>query len=72
MDEADKLMSDKLQSQVQAVFNKLPKTIQCIAFSATFTEELVADLSMFMKSPQQIRLTEGVPTLKGTETIDNK
>ncbi|KAG1320421.1 hypothetical protein G6F62_011342 [Rhizopus arrhizus] len=64
MDEADKLMSDKLQSQVQAVFNKLPKTIQCIAFSATFTEELVADLSMFMKSPQQIRLTEGVPTLK--------
>lgn len=70
LDEADKLMSSTFQPQISYIFNKLKhhKVFhQTIAFSATFTDDLLLSLSRFLKSPQTIRLTEGVPTLFGKD-----
>ncbi|KAI8891125.1 DEAD-domain-containing protein [Backusella circina FSU 941] len=70
LDEADKLMSDVFKPQVEFIFKKLTLTKQCIAFSATFTDELLNSLFTFMKDPQTIRLTQGVPTLhESTDTV---
>lgn len=69
LDEADKLMSDTFQPQIAYIFEKLKQHKvfhQSISFSATFTDDLLLSLSRFLKSPQTIRLTEGVPTLNGT------
>ncbi|OAD72839.1 hypothetical protein PHYBLDRAFT_113448 [Phycomyces blakesleeanus NRRL 1555(-)] len=63
LDEADKLMSEAFQPQINFIFRKLPATKQCIAFSATFTDNLLESLGTLMKSPQKVRLTETVPTL---------
>jgi ATP-dependent RNA helicase DDX20 len=65
LDEADKLMSDTFRPQIQYIFSKLKHQHQTIAFSATFTEALMDQLNTFLKDPQIIRLTEGVPTLNG-------
>jgi ATP-dependent RNA helicase DDX20 len=66
LDEADKLMSDTFRPQIQSIFDKLKKTThQTIAFSATFTETLMDQLNSFLKNPQIVRLTDGVPTLNG-------
>lgn len=65
LDEADKLLTKEFTPQTEKIFSHLPKSIQHIAFSATFTDQLLNDLNAFMNSPQQIRLTEGVPTLDG-------
>ncbi|KAI8378046.1 P-loop containing nucleoside triphosphate hydrolase protein [Radiomyces spectabilis] len=64
MDEADKLMADIFKPQIQYIYQRLPTTKQCIAFSATFTDELLESLNGFMKSPQIVRLTTLVPTLE--------
>ncbi|KAI7895903.1 P-loop containing nucleoside triphosphate hydrolase protein [Mucor mucedo] len=66
LDEADKLMSTTFQPQIAYIFKKLKQhkvLHQSITFSATFTDDLLLSLSRFLKSPQTIRLTEGVPTL---------
>lgn len=68
LDEADKMMSSTFRPQVQYIFSKLKQSrqlFQCVAFSATFTDELMNDLLSFMKEPRVIRLTDGVPTLNG-------
>lgn len=68
LDEADKLMSDTFRPQVQYIFDKLKKTAhhhQTIAFSATFTDALMDQLNAFLKDPQIVKLTDGVPTLNG-------
>ncbi|KAI8380812.1 P-loop containing nucleoside triphosphate hydrolase protein [Blakeslea trispora] len=65
LDEADKMMSDTFQPQVDYILRKLKqKVYQSIAFSATFTEELMQSLSKYLKNPQTVRLTDGVPTLQ--------
>ncbi|KAI9467977.1 MAG: P-loop containing nucleoside triphosphate hydrolase protein [Benjaminiella poitrasii] len=69
LDEADKLMSDSFLPQVEYIVSnakgkkKTKKTIQTVAFSATFNEPLLKALSGFMREPQIVRLTDGVPTL---------
>ncbi|EPB89423.1 hypothetical protein HMPREF1544_03792 [Mucor circinelloides 1006PhL] len=64
LDEADKLMSETFYPQIDYIFSKLKSTVfQVVAFSATFTEELLKLLSKFLKDPQTVRLTDGVPTL---------
>lgn len=66
LDEADKLMSDTFLPQIEFIFKKLKKSSphhQTVTFSATFTDSLLGSLSKFLKSPQTIRLTEGVPVL---------
>lgn len=71
LDEADKLLSDHFLPQLTWIYNKLKQQKvfhQSITFSATFTDELLALLSKFLKSPQIVRLTDGVPTLNGKVT----
>ncbi|KAG0166501.1 DEAD (Asp-Glu-Ala-Asp) box polypeptide 20 [Apophysomyces sp. BC1015] len=63
MDEADRLMSDSFLPQIRFIHKKLPNSKQCVAFSATFSDELLGSLGTFMKSPQTVRLTDAVPTL---------
>lgn len=66
LDEADKLMSDTFEPQINYIFQKLKKVFhQSITFSATFTDDLLLSLQKFLKSPQIIRLTDGLPTLNG-------
>lgn len=68
LDEADKLMSNTFLPQIAYIFDKLKQHKvfhQTITFSATFTDDLLLSLSKFVKSPQTIRLTDGVPTLNG-------
>ncbi|KAI9269794.1 P-loop containing nucleoside triphosphate hydrolase protein [Sporodiniella umbellata] len=64
LDEADKLIEARMEPQIAAIYSYLPKTIQCVAFSATFSEHLLEALNVFMNTPERICLTEGVPTLE--------
>ncbi|KAI8138855.1 P-loop containing nucleoside triphosphate hydrolase protein [Fennellomyces sp. T-0311] len=64
MDEADKLMSEVFGQQVQYINGKLPKKKQTLAFSATFTDELLGLLQTFMHEPHIVRLTTDVPELQ--------
>lgn len=73
MDEADKMMSDTFRPQVDYIFSKIQrknKVIQSVAFSATFTDELLKDLSGFLKDPRIVKLTDGMPTLNGKKLRD--
>ncbi|GAN04193.1 DEAD box polypeptide 20 [Mucor ambiguus] len=80
LDEADKLMSDTFYPQIDYIFSKMKSTVfQVVAFSATFTDELLQLVSKFLKNPQTVCLTDGVPTLNevqqyyiNTSTSDNE
>ncbi|CAO3656342.1 unnamed protein product [Mucor fragilis] len=64
LDEADKLMSETFYPQIDYIFSKMKSTVfQVVAFSATFTDELLKLVSKFLKDPQTVCLTDGVPTL---------
>ncbi|KAI7899691.1 P-loop containing nucleoside triphosphate hydrolase protein [Cokeromyces recurvatus] len=65
LDEADKLMSDTFFPQVEYIISNVKgkKTLQTVAFSATFHDSLLQTLSGFMKEPQIVKLTDGIPTL---------
>ena len=47
--------------------NKLPKKKQTLAFSATFTEDLLDSFQNMMCQPQIVRLTTDVPELEGNK-----
>lgn len=49
------------------IHGKLPKGKQCMAFSATFTEELLGLLQNVTSNPQVVRLTTDIPELEGEE-----
>ncbi|SAM01075.1 hypothetical protein [Absidia glauca] len=55
LDEADKLMY---------IYGKLGVNKQSVAFSATFTDELLASLDDFVHQPQIVKLTQDLPTLE--------
>ncbi|KAI7883233.1 P-loop containing nucleoside triphosphate hydrolase protein, partial [Lichtheimia hyalospora FSU 10163] len=57
LDEADRLMSETFTKQIQYVYRRLPKRKQCIAFSATFSDDLLKLLDTLMDKPQTVRLT---------------
>ncbi|KAI8644997.1 P-loop containing nucleoside triphosphate hydrolase protein [Parasitella parasitica] len=64
LDEADKLMSETFHPQIDYIFSKMKSTVfQVVAFSATFTDGLLDVMSKYLKNPQTVRLTDGVPTL---------
>ena len=65
LDEADKLMSETFMPQISFISKKLKSTHQTIAFSATFTDELMVLLNQFLKTPQVVQLIDGVPVLHG-------
>ncbi|KAI8084560.1 P-loop containing nucleoside triphosphate hydrolase protein [Halteromyces radiatus] len=70
MDEADKLMSDTFRQQIKYIYQKLSINKQVVAFSATFTDELLASLNDFVKEPHIVKLTHDLPTLEDSNTND--
>ncbi|GAX76322.1 hypothetical protein CEUSTIGMA_g3768.t1 [Chlamydomonas eustigma] len=65
LDEADTLLSDAFYSDVTWVYDQLPKKKQVLAFSATYTPELLADLEPLMKRPQHVMLCSESTSLEG-------
>ncbi|KAI8070439.1 P-loop containing nucleoside triphosphate hydrolase protein [Gongronella butleri] len=63
MDEADKLMSDVFCPQIKYIYRHLPSKKQSVAFSATFTDELMDSLKEFVIQPHIVKMTNAVPTL---------
>lgn len=47
------------------IYGKLPINKQSVAFSATFTDELLDSLNDFVKDPHIVKLTYDLPTLEG-------
>ncbi|KAI9253364.1 P-loop containing nucleoside triphosphate hydrolase protein [Phascolomyces articulosus] len=72
LDEADKLMSEVFGQQIQYINNQLPKKKQTLAFSATFTQELLDSFQNMMNQPQIVRLTTEVPELEEVQQYCKK
>ncbi|CAO3643058.1 unnamed protein product [Cunninghamella blakesleeana] len=64
LDEADKLMTEAFKDQINYIYKKLPVNKQTVAFSATFTDELLGSLNQFVRSPQIVKLTYDTPILE--------
>lgn len=56
LDEADTLLGESFYTDVTWVYDQLGKRKQVMAFSATYTEELLADVEPLMKRPQRVML----------------
>lgn len=55
LDEADQLLSEGFYADTAWLLQQLPKRKQVLAFSATYTPELLADLEPLMRRPQKVR-----------------
>jgi superfamily II DNA/RNA helicase len=55
LDEADQLLSEGFYADTAWLLQQLPKRKQVLAFSATYTPELLADLEPLMKRPQKVQ-----------------
>lgn len=53
-DEADKLMEQSFQNDINYIYSKLPKRKQVLTLSATYTEELRKFLENYMQSPTHL------------------
>lgn len=67
LDEADKLMCDTFQSDIDAICRHLPAKRQCLAVSATFDYGLDRLLSKYMKSPIGVTPHKDAPILLGVK-----
>ncbi|XP_011301534.1 ATP-dependent RNA helicase DBP4-like isoform X2 [Fopius arisanus] len=65
LDEADKLMDQSFQSDVNYIFAKLPRNKQFLSSSATYPGDLELFLSTYMISPVLLTPDAGGPVLKG-------
>lgn len=65
LDEADKLMDETFQNDINEIFSKLPTRKQLIAASATYTDDLKAFLANYMVSPTQVTSENETPLLLG-------
>jgi ATP-dependent RNA helicase DDX20 len=54
LDEADQLLSDGFYADTAWLLQQLPKRKQVLAFSATYTHELLGDLEPLMRRPQKV------------------
>jgi ATP-dependent RNA helicase DDX20 len=54
LDEADQLLSEGFYADTAWLLQQLPKRKQVLAFSATYTAELLADLEPLMRRPQKV------------------
>ncbi|CAO3598445.1 unnamed protein product [Absidia cylindrospora] len=57
-------MSDAFRQQIKYIYGKLPINKQSVAFSATFTDDLLLSLNDFVKDPHIVKLTYDLPTLE--------
>ncbi|KAI9301574.1 P-loop containing nucleoside triphosphate hydrolase protein [Cunninghamella echinulata] len=64
LDEADKLMTEAFKDQINYIYKKLPVNKQTVAFSATFTNELMDSLNQYVNHPQIVKLTYDTPILE--------
>lgn len=55
LDEADQLLGEGFYADTAWLLQQLPKRRQVLAFSATYTPELLADLEPLMRRPQKVR-----------------
>lgn len=56
LDEADKLLEESFQSQINAIYSMLPTNKQMIAASATYPKELAEFVTVYMRDPTFVRL----------------
>ncbi|GAB6019319.1 DEAD (Asp-Glu-Ala-Asp) box polypeptide 20 [Chamberlinius hualienensis] len=72
LDEADKLLEESFQKDINWIYHHLPSTKQMIALSATYPEELAQFLTRYMQSPVFIRLNAKNPALLGIKQFYRK
>ncbi|XP_071960533.1 probable ATP-dependent RNA helicase DDX20 [Antedon mediterranea] len=65
LDEADKLLDDKFQSQINWIYNELPYSKQIVAASATYPEYLAQHLTTYMRDATFVRLNPKEIALHG-------
>ncbi|XP_071784102.1 uncharacterized protein [Asterias amurensis] len=65
LDEADKLLDEKFQDQINWIYNRLPVSKQMLALSATYPEALAKSLTTYMRDPTFVRLNPRNLALKG-------
>jgi ATP-dependent RNA helicase DDX20 len=64
-DEADKLFEEVFRPQIAAIYSALPERKQFLAFSATYTNELLQEIASLMRDPQYVLLSSDSPSLQG-------
>ncbi|XP_072180102.1 uncharacterized protein [Diadema setosum] len=69
LDEADKLLDDTFQEQVNWVYNHLPENKQMLALSATYPEYLAKHLTKYMRDPTFVRLNPKDLALRGIKQL---
>lgn len=72
LDEADKLLEENFQNDINWIYHKLPSSKQILAFSATYPEALAQLLATYMQSPTFIRLNAKNPALYGIKQFYEK
>ncbi|XP_050413672.1 probable ATP-dependent RNA helicase DDX20 [Patella vulgata] len=65
LDEADKLLEESFQDQINWIYSTLPENKQILALSATYPEYLANHLTAYMRNPTFIRLNISDPALLG-------
>ncbi|EFA00789.1 probable ATP-dependent RNA helicase DDX20 [Tribolium castaneum] len=65
LDEADKLMEESFQSDINEIYNSLPPRKQMIVSSATYPQELDTFLANYMQSPTHVTSENETPLLLG-------
>ncbi|KAL5013158.1 hypothetical protein ScPMuIL_007428 [Solemya velum] len=65
LDEADKLLEESFQDQINWIYSSLPDNKQMLALSATYPEYLARHLTMYMRNPTFLRLNVTDPALLG-------
>ncbi|CAB3996574.1 probable ATP-dependent RNA helicase DDX20 [Paramuricea clavata] len=65
LDEADKLLDENFQEQINWIYSTLPTSKQMLALSATYPDHLAERLKNYMKDPTFVRLNAADPALEG-------
>ncbi|XP_060079184.1 probable ATP-dependent RNA helicase ddx20 [Ylistrum balloti] len=65
LDEADKLLEEGFQEQINWIYSSLPENKQMLALSATYPEYLALHLTAYMRNPTFLRLNISDPALLG-------
>ncbi|PAA81631.1 hypothetical protein BOX15_Mlig020686g1 [Macrostomum lignano] len=59
LDEADALLNESFQQDINCIYWKLPQNKQVLALSATYPDSMAQQLSMYMRDPTLVRLSGG-------------
>ena len=67
LDEADQLYSESLKESVQFLVSSLPSARQSLAFSATYSTEILSEVEREMDYPQRVFIEESEKPLLGVK-----